>query len=360
MSLYSRDSNNDVRQDPTHTKQLASFCPFLCLSLCLLACAHQTLLHRPPDNADNYGQVHDYASKAEHPTIPGDTSLHNKVRAASGLAYVGEGRFEQAAKALMIVKGGDESVGTFACLEDICLYTVLCGIATLDRDELIRLQESSPLLELVPVAADVLQRFCRADYQSCLMVLQQQLLPVLQLDRQIANQLPKLLETILERCLVEYLRPYRKVHLSQMATAFGMETNHLIATLARLIRNGRIQYTRLDCQSQTLWKDSSSLEVAERQEQSSNKVKSLQDNVLNDAYAMLIRMACLDYDISFDRRKGMMTMGDDDDDGIGDMINDGELDVPAVAGMPAAMDQEGGGNDDEPMELVEANPEDVY
>lgn len=249
-------------------------------------------------------------SKAEHSTIPGDTSLPNKLRVASGLAHIGEGRFEHAAKVLTTVIRDD--IGNFTCAEDVALYTVLCGIASLGRAELLRfLETQSSLLELVPAACDAMQRFCRADYQTCLAILQQ-LHPLLELDLQLAPHLASLMETILHRCLVEYLRPYRKVNLQQMSEAFRIPLDSLFSTLAELIRNGRIKNARLDARSHTLEKDPS-MEVEERKRKIEKRMTILEDNIINNAYAMIIRMSCLENDQTVDRRQATYIDGVEDD-----------------------------------------------
>jgi len=214
------------------------------------------------------------------------------------------------------------------------LYGVLCGLASLEREQLIRILETqSGTLELVPAFRDALQRFCRADYQSCLAVLHQ-LYPELELDAHLAPHLHDLQQSILHKCLIEYLRPYRKVYLPQMAENFRIPLDRLMDILALLIGNGKIKFARLDCRSQTIEKDPS-MEAKERSQKTQQRILNLQESVLNDTYAMIIRMSCLENDQTVDRRKSsyMDFVENSDDDDL---------------------------HPDEPMDLVAANPEDVY
>lgn len=242
----------------------------------------------------------DYVSKAEHSSVPGDSTLPAKLRVASGLAHLGEGRFGEAAQQLTAVVPPEVVTTPFCSPEDVALYAILCAIASLDRNRLLVILESQSF-ELVPTVRDALQRFCRADYPNCLAILQQQL-PILQLDVHLAPHLDELMETILHKCLVEYMRPYRKVSLPDMATQFGVSLERLFSTLATLIRTDKIKYARLDYCAQTLEKHPE-LEVVERREKTTRRIVALQDGILNDAYAMMVRMACLEHDLTVDRRK---------------------------------------------------------
>jgi len=280
----------------------------------------------------NYPQVHDYVAKAEHSTIPGDTTFPLKLRVASGAANLAQGKFKEAAGQLTSIPNQESISGdTVVSPEDIAQYGTLCGLASLGRNELQRLldTQASGFLDLVPPLRDALQRYCRADYPGCLRILQE-LYPSLQLDMILAPHLDKLSETIMHKCCIEYLKPYRKVNLAQMATIFSIPVERLIEMLATLIGSGRIPNARIDCLSQTLERLSEDAILHRRQHDTKKRILAMEQSILNDAHAMMVRVACMENEGT---RKSHFVdyMDSDDDDG------------------------------DEPMELVAAgNPEDVY
>jgi len=282
----------------------------------------------------NYQQVHDYVAKAEHSTIPGDVAFPLKLKIASGIAHLAEGRLKEAALQLTTLPIGDEiaSIGcSLASAEDVALYGTLCGLATLERNQLQRLLETQAngFLDLVSPLRNALQLYCRADYPGCLKVLTQ-LLPSLQLDIILSSFLDKLFESILHKCCIEYLKPYRKVNLVQMASIFSFEVDELTSTLAGLIGAGRIPHARIDCMTQTLERESD-LAFIQRQRKTKKKILSMQHNILNDTYAMMIRVACMENDNNDRRKQAYMDYLDSDDEDRRD-----------------------------PMEVAAGNPEDVY
>jgi COP9 signalosome complex subunit 1 len=237
-----------------------------------------------------------------------------------------QGKFQDAAQQLISISTGEE-LGLPP--EDIALYGTLCGLASLERDQLQRLLEQTPgFLDLVPNLRDALQLYCRADYPGCLGILQQ-LYPSLERDVILAPHVEALFESILHRSCIEYLKPYRKVNLAQMANIFGIPTERLIAILAELIGSGKIEASRIDCQTQTLERLSGEAVLYRRQHATKRKLQAMEQNILNDSYAMMVRVACLE---SGSRQNFSSTMDYSDDD------------------------------DPEPMDLVAAagNPEDVY
>lgn len=278
---------------------------------------------------ENYQQVHDYVIKAEHSAIAGDVSFPLKLKVASGAAHLAQGKFKEAAAQLIGIPmqegiSGDAVISP----EDIAQYGTLCGLASLDRDELQQLLDSqaSGFLDLVPPLRDALQRYCRADYPGCLRVLKE-LYPSLELDMILAPHLEDLSQTILHKCCIEYLKPYRKVNLAQMATIFSIPVERLIDMLATLIGSGRIPNARIDCLGQTLERLSEDAILYRRQQATKKRILAMEQSVLNDAHAMMVRVACMENEGA--RRSHFVDYMDSDDD--------------------------------EPMELVAAgNPEDVY
>lgn len=241
-------------------------------------------------NMKNYQQVHDYVAKAVHSTVPGDTTYPLKLKVASGTAFLAEGKFDRAANQLISVWAG-EDLGLPP--EDIALYGTLCGLASLERDQLQTLLDTPGFLDLVPSLRDALQYYCRADHPACLRTLHQ-LYPMLELDMVLAPHLQALFEGILHRLCMEYLKPYNRVDLTKMASIFGIPTDRLISILADLILAGKIGASRIDCQAQTLERLSDEALLYRRQHATKVKLQAMEQCILNDAYAMMVRVAFME------------------------------------------------------------------
>ncbi|KAI2507261.1 26S proteasome subunit RPN7 [Fragilaria crotonensis] len=204
-------------------------------------------------NMKNYQQVHDYVAKAAHSTVPGDTTYPLRLKVASGTAFLAEGKFERAANQLISVWAG-EDLGLPP--EDIALYGTLCGLASLERDQLQTLLDTPGFLDLPHLEA--------------------------------------LFEGILHRLCMEYLKPYNRVDLTKMASIFGIPTDRLISILADLILGGKIGASRIDCQAQTLERLSDEALLYRRQHATKVKLQAMEQCILNDAYAMMVRVAFME------------------------------------------------------------------
>ena len=243
---------------------------------------------------------------------------------ASGLAYLAEGRFEPSAEALTSL-GIVDDLGNLCAPEDVALYGGLLGLATLTRSRLLTVMDS-PLLELVPKIRECLSMYCRAEYRGAIDILVE-LQPLLALDMHLAPHVSQLMQNIREKALVDYLRPYKRVSLSSMADNFSIPVSELITTLATLIGSGKIVGSRINCASQTLEKSKSVPRT---------NIVSLQDRVLNDSYACLIRLACIQFDLIVDRQ---------------------QMSSPAEYSASSEDDDD---NDDQVMQQIVEPPDDYY
>lgn len=274
-----------------------------------------------------YKQVLNYVSKAEHSIISGDATFPVKIKVACGLAHLAEGRFSKAAEQLTSIRPPDDDTsmgGSFCSAEDVAMYGALCGLASLQRDQLLKLLETPGFLDLVPPLRDAVQVYCRADYPGCIRILQS-LCYIFELDMLLSPHLEKLSNAILHKCCMEYLKPYRKVHLPKMAETFSLPLDQLVTILSDLIGTGKILYARIDCRSQTLERRKE-LEIRERKIATKRKIMKMEQAILNDAYGMMIRSACTENDQMVDRRKqNVSEMYSSDEDGP---------DVPMEVGNP--------------------------
>jgi hypothetical protein len=107
-----------------------------------------------------------------------------------------------------------------------------------------------------------------------------------------------LVETIRKTCLVEYLRPYDRVKLESLRDLFfpSLDSNSnnfdsVIDALADLMDQQLLPpTTRLDCRKNILFQ-------AEASSDPGPKIRAMEERVLDDSHAMLVRLSCLEHDL---------------------------------------------------------------
>jgi hypothetical protein len=255
-----------------------------------------------------------------------------KLKVATGMALLGEGHYKEAAEkfaeagtppldisalsnpekfADMAIPPPD--ISALCSPEDVALFSSLLCLATLPREQLaVYLEQQATFLEIVPPVRDALRHYLRAEYKACL-----DALPCLELDMVLAKHAPVLLQDIRNRSYVDYLRPYRRVHLTHMAQLFDQTTDQVKKSLALLIGSGKVAHARIDCRTETLEKKKGDVSSKKTQE----RIQRLQESVLNNAYASIVRLACLEHEASRGRAAAYASpdvldnsSGDEDDD----------------------------------------------
>ena len=217
------------------------------------------------------------------------------------------------------------------CNEDIALYASLLALATQDRSQIIQLAEHPEALELVPAMKELLIQFSRANYQACIACFVSSsrpvaasasvmasgdskgaassgtgatMLPFLMggdggtTDLYLTKHWSALCTRIRDRCLMEYLKPYQCVQLDIMAEKFRpMTADELQDILVDLIGRGLVPNARMDVRSKVLAKSVSS-ESDSSSKALQRKLSKLEHRILDDTYALLVRLACLENEIS--------------------------------------------------------------
>jgi hypothetical protein len=303
---------------------------------------------------ESYAQVREYVTKVEHtlggaatntPTSTNTGSVEQvatKLKIASGLQQLAQGDYTAAARSLstLITTTSPSSGWDWSAVsspEDLCLYASLLSLATQDRATIMQLAEHPEALELVPAMREVLRQFGRANYKGCCESLfdavNNTLLPFP--DFYLSKHWTALTRRIREKCLIEYLKPYECVQLSTMAQQFPFPD--LEDMLVDLIGKGLVP-ARLDCQRGILQKVPT--------ERKPPNLKHLERRVLDDTYALLVRLACLEnelcvYDESARSRRPAAASARDYDDETSSSETE---DTPML----------------DVSELQAANPEDLY
>jgi COP9 signalosome complex subunit 1 len=317
---------------------------------------------------ENYAQVREYVTKVEH-TLGGTTSTSSgnvgaaaaangmeevsiKLKIASGLQALAHGDYGSAASCFTNLCRTTTNTSKLewpgvTCAEDIALYASLLALATQGRASILELSEHPEALELVPHMKELLSQWSRANYVKCMEAFtdEQPFLGDLYVSG--PKRWPKLGRTLREKCLMEYLKPYQCVKLDTMSQLFPSIPN-LLDTLVDLMGRGLIENAKLDCRTNVLYKTTTTTQKSA----APPNITAMEQRILDDAHAMLIRLACLEYDLCVQdsnapgRRRAAVAAAAVayGDDGGGDSSGD-ESDTPML--------------DADPLNSA-ANPEDLY
>ena len=106
----------------------------------------------------------------------------------------------------------------------------------------------------------------------------------------------QLVKTIRETCLVEYLRPYQRVKLESLRDLFYPNSanclDSVIDAVADLMDRKLLPpTTRLDCRENILFQTEPPCDPTP-------KIRSMEERILDDSHAMLVRLSCLENDLS--------------------------------------------------------------
>ncbi|GAA5879508.1 hypothetical protein JCM16303_003229 [Sporobolomyces ruberrimus] len=182
--------------------------------------------------------------------------VQERLNVAGGVAHLGAGVFDKAARAFTDLGSEAINAGTshFIPGGDIALYAVLTSLACFDRVQLrTRVLENSnlrPFLDLEPYLRDIVRAFYDSKFKLGLELLaKHEHRPLL--DVHLAPHVPVLLRLIRQRALLAYFQPFASVSLSRMAASFGIDPSILQSELIELIGLGYLK-ARIDSAAGTL------------------------------------------------------------------------------------------------------------
>eukprot|EP00980_Cylindrotheca_fusiformis_P001255 scaffold332_cov117-Cylindrotheca_fusiformis.AAC.15 len=261
------------------------------------------------------------ASSGSSSTATGADILQDvaiKLKMASGLERMIQGDYSTAAtiltKLILSTPASKLEWPGVTCAEDIALYAALLTLATIpqkNRTEILELAEHPEALELAPAMKELLLQWARANYVKCMQAFSQEdavddenssssssILPFPDLflsggDNN--DKWEKLCQTIRERCLLEYLRPYQCIQLSKMSELFPSVSN-MEDTLVDLMGRGLLLNAKLDARANVLHKEPIG-SIDKKKKKNVVDLYPMEQRILDDAYAMLIRLACLEHDL---------------------------------------------------------------
>lgn len=248
----------------------------------------------------NYAQVRDYVTKAEHTSdlLHTDPLFASKLRVASSLSYLHDGRYAEAARKMATVSPElTNQFNTVIAPEDIALYGALLGLAALERSELQGLiMDSSTFkgrLELVPVLREALRHYVLAEYGPCLSLVSG-MLPGLSLDIHLRPHAEALFNMVRDRCVVQYFTPYSKVSLQTMGDCFGTSLDSMERIVANLLKTGKIRSARINSLEKTLVAETPDQFRRRKKAETRKRVAKLGSTFLNETESMILRLSCVE------------------------------------------------------------------
>ncbi|KAI1412920.1 26S proteasome subunit RPN7-domain-containing protein [Hypoxylon sp. FL1857] len=161
----------------------------------------------------------------------------------SGLAYLGTGKFYEAARCFLEV--GDPTVcqrhNDIISQNDIATYGGLLALASMDRLELqSRVLDNSGFrnyLELEPHIRKAVSMFVNGRYSACLGILESYRNDYL-LDIYLQKHVSAIFSQIRSKCIVQYFLPFSCVTLDSMNAAFAKPGESIEPELINMIRSG--------------------------------------------------------------------------------------------------------------------------
>ena len=335
----------------------------------------------------NYAQVKDFCFKVQHTLLPSgfgaqpqqqDSSaapsaaaaaasqntvanIADKLLVAGALERLAHGDYAEAAsKFRQVCDHSNRNAlewDTLVAPEDVATYAAITSLATASRKVLKNWVEHPESMEFLspPLQDAIFQLASRANYSGAWRRLQE-LRSQLELDMFLSPHLDVLFQKIRGSCILEYWIPFQRVQLSKMARDLDMPADDLKKTIEQLMTQGSMPYCRLDCRTMCLVRDNS--HEKNPAGATRRKLDQLSQQVLDDTYAMIIRLACVENDL--------VVMDPQQKGGRGGHRGGGD-------GQEVDAFEDEGDNSDEDMPMVDvggshvvigdedqANPEDSY
>lgn len=178
------------------------------------------------------------------------------VKVASGLALLGLGSFNDAAKHFLgaNLATSTKSLRDIASPHDVAIYGGLLALATMERSELqTRVLDNSGFkyaLEHEPHIRKAVSLFVNGRYSNCLEILEA-FRPDYLLDIHLCKHVPAIFARVRSKCIKQYFAPFSCVTLPNLEAAFARTGESLEDELVSMIRAGTLE-ARIDSKDKLL------------------------------------------------------------------------------------------------------------
>jgi COP9 signalosome complex subunit 1 len=175
---------------------------------------------------------------------------------------------------------------------DIAVYGTMLALVALNRDELRACLASSHgfryFLDGQPVLLDFIRDFLSSNYRNCMKVigiLKEQY----RYDIILRNRLEKLLDSIIDRIVLQFAEPYLSLSITSISEVLGIPVIDTIKKLVVLIKSGKLS-ARIDSVEQSLCK----VETIPRQ-MLLEKLEHMTSTHVNNTRRSLFRISLMQY-----------------------------------------------------------------
>uniref|UniRef100_A0A914C3R3 PCI domain-containing protein n=1 Tax=Acrobeloides nanus TaxID=290746 RepID=A0A914C3R3_9BILA len=211
-----------------------------------------------------------------------------KVFAVTGLYRMHGRNYKSAADSFIQVDLDALNYPQLLSSNDVAIYGTLCALATFDRNELKERVLGSTLfrkfLESEPKLVELLQKFCKSAFGTCLDILEE-LRDQLLLNMYLAPHLDDLYSLIRRRAIIQYCAPYVTTDIRIMAGVFRTSAEELEEELVKLIELGSLS-ARIDSFNKILHARST-----DQRAEIYQKIITLRKSLDERAYGILLRAA---------------------------------------------------------------------
>jgi len=246
-----------------------------------------------------YPEVQSYASK-----LHAASAESSVIAASQGLFYLGTAKYRDAAVAFQNAHGNIDELSEVMSPLDVCVYTSMLALATLDRQELNKLMENSVYqerLSSLPVMNSIVQNFVTCRYGLALKELST-IRYQLGLDLHLAPHVHFLCNAIRQKAITRFFLPFECVSLRAIATAFHTSVEKIHEEVAILIGCNQIA-GKIDSQKQVLY-----MRKTNERLQAFKKAIEVGGDMLQSTRAMVLRVNLMKYDFV---SKGSLEESDD-------------------------------------------------
>jgi COP9 signalosome complex subunit 1 len=231
-----------------------------------------------------------------------------KAKVMQGLFDLSEKNYKGSARSFLSVeKDLDSNFAKVIAPEDIAVYGVILGMASLERMEFKRLSESKSFrgfLELVPGLQTLVSKYIGRHFGECVPYIDA-MIPEWKLDIYLANHVDAIVLKIKENFVVEYFAPYSALSLVKMSAALNIEQEALEMQIYRLIVANKIN-ARIDDETKSI------VQVTKNNlDKTLQHVKSLSDTHVMNLKDGLLRLSLIK------EKMTLMGEGTDRDAGVG-------------------------------------------
>jgi COP9 signalosome complex subunit 1 len=178
------------------------------------------------------------------------------VKVASGIALLGLGSFNDAAKSFLgaNLTSSTTDLRTLVSPHDVAIYGGLLALATMDRSELQkRVLDNSTFkfaLEHEPHIRKAISLFVNGRYAACLEILEASR-PDYLLDIHLCKHVQTIFTQVRSKCIEHYFTPYSCVTLANLEAAFARPGESLEDELVGMIKAKTLQ-ARIDSKAKLL------------------------------------------------------------------------------------------------------------